>query len=181
MPAEMICEVVVHDGRLTPEERTRISEIIMPIESIREYHDAGEEHEGQKYIWSYGSYSFAKSLSGKGKELLVLFIPIACRNPGIMIKHVWHQSYMLTRLVDYSSACFYIFAGLILLLLSRKTPMRFYLPFIPVSLCVFICIFIATTYETRYAAPVVGGSVVLYLYVHTLLYKKISCISDMSR
>lgn len=172
MPAELICEVVVHEGELTPEEKARISEVIMPIELIREYHDAGEEYEGQKYIWSYGAHSFAKSLSGKGKDLLTLFIPIACRNPGIMVKHIWHQSYMLTHLVDYASACFYICAVLIFKLLTRKTPILFYTPFIPVIFCVFICVFIATTYETRYAAPIVGGCVVLYLYVHTLLYQK---------
>lgn len=172
MPAEMICEAVVHDGELSSEERRRISEVIMPIELIREYHDAGKEHEGQKYIWHCGKHSFAKSLDGKGKELLSLFIPIACKNPGIMIKHVWHQSYMLTHGHDYSSACFYIIIALMFRLQISKTPLHFYVPFIPIVLCMFICVIIATTYETRYAAPIVGGCVVLYLYVHTLLYHK---------
>lgn len=172
MPAELICEVVVHGGDITEEEKERISQVIMPIDKIRKFHSNFPEHWGQKYIWGRGEYSFARSLSGKGRDIIELFIPIASRNPKIVITHLLNRTHMLTRLVDSPAACFFISLLLFCIVITRRIPSSLLLPFVPVFISSFTCIFVATTYELRYALPIVGGSVVLYLYSHILLYSK---------
>lgn len=182
MPAELICEVLVHGGDLTSKEKIRISEIIMPEEVIRERHSLLNEYNGEKYIWYVPppeereklqyfpyDYGFNHILSNKGKEIFELFIPIALRNPGIIFRHLWDQSYLLTSLKTYASIFFYMSLFAAVILLIRLKSIHPILPFIPIWTVAIFFIAVVTTCEIRYVTPITAGGVIVYLYSYALI------------
>lgn len=185
MPAELICEVLVHGGNITPEEKLRICELIMPEEVIQERHSLLNEYNGEKYIWYVPpsdertklryfpyDYGFNHTLSHKGKEVFELFIPIALKNPGIVIKHLWDQSYLLTSLRTHASIFFYISLLTLFILMFRKMGLRSILPCVPIASVSVIFIVVITTCETRYTTPVIAGGAISWVYAYRIISTK---------
>lgn len=178
MPAELICEVIAQNGNLTPEEITRVEELIMPRKMILEHHKKGEAYEGQKYIWGgyfrseseFRKYSFAFNLSGKGHEIIPLFFKIAAKNPGIVIDHLLMQSKMLWDVaynrISSTSLAFYLYIFTLISILERKSLRPFSIPFVPTFSVILTCSLIATTFELRYGLPIIVGSIFMIGYTN---------------
>ena len=171
MPAEMLCEVVVHDADLPPQERERICRLIMPEPVLRRHHDSAPEWIGERYLWrgfdsaaDLRQHSFVFHLAGRDREVLALCAELLPAHAGTALRPLIAHTRLL-RDPSYTPA---LALGVLLflagLLLLRRLPLRAFLPFLPLLANIVIVTCVATTYEYRYALPLCAAAPLLLCY-----------------
>lgn len=171
MPAEMLCEVVVHDADLPPQDRERICRLIMPEPVLRRHHDSAPEWIGERYLWrgfdsaaDLRQHSFVFHLAGRDREVLALCAELLPAHVGTALRPLIAHTRLL-RDPSYTPA---LALGVLLflagLLLLRRLPLRAFLPFLPLLGNIVIVTCVATTYEYRYALPLCAAAPLLLCY-----------------
>ena len=190
MPADLICEVIVRGGDISPDDLKKAEQLIMPKELMFHLHKLGHEYQGEKYIWGMGfadnkefkRYSFAYNLKDKGAELLPLCGRVIIKNPVITIQHLFQQGKMLWDIraehdrsvyikspINPISLCFYMGMLVLILIIRNRCGIQYLLSFIPFITVTSVIALIATTYEMRYGLPIIPAGILAIGYARTLI------------
>lgn len=175
MPAEMLCEVVVHDADLPPRDRERICRLIMPEPVMRRHHDSAPEWIGERYLWrgfeseaDLRRHSFVFRLAGRDREVLALCAELLPAHARAGLRPLVAHTRLLRDPSYTPSLALGVLLFLAGLLLLRRLPLRAFLPFFPLLANIFIVTCVATTYEYRYALPLCAAAPLLLCYAGAL-------------